>query len=80
MQSELCRVMTMKWYVCAIEDKDPDFVAVCTVCGMGTCMKHTIRTEVDIREGSYPFPSRKLPKKMPRMLCPDCSAAYGEVK
>jgi hypothetical protein len=47
---------------------------------MGTCMKHTIRKEVDVWEGSYPLPSRKLPKKMPRMLCPDCNAAYGEGK
>ena len=41
-------------------------------------MKHTIRKEVDVWEGSYPIPSHKLPKKMPRMLCPDCNAAYGE--
>jgi hypothetical protein len=70
----------MKCYVCAKEGKDSDAVAVCIACGMGTCMKHTIRKEVDVWEGSYPLPSRKLPRKMPRMLCPDCSAAYGEGK
>ena len=55
-------------------------MAACVACGMGTCMKHTIRREVDVWEGGYPLPSRKLPKKMPRMLCPDCNAAYGEGK
>jgi hypothetical protein len=74
------RVIVMKCYVCAKEGKDSDAVAVCIACGMGTCMRHTIRKEVDVWEGSYPLPSRKLPKKMPRMLCPDCNAAYGEGK
>jgi hypothetical protein len=79
---EMCRgtVISMKCYVCAKEGKESDAVAVCIACGMGTCMKHTIRKEVDVWEGSYPLPSRKLPKKMPRMLCPDCNAAYGEGK
>ncbi|HOX36096.1 MAG TPA: DUF2180 family protein [Methanoregulaceae archaeon] len=72
--------MHTKCYVCAKEGKDSDAVAACVACGMGTCMKHTIRREVDVWEGGYPLPSRKLPKKMPRMLCPDCNAAYGEGK
>jgi hypothetical protein len=77
-----CRssVIFMKCYVCAKEGKDSDAVAVCIACGMGTCMKHTIRKEVDVWEGSYPLPSRKLPRKMPRMLCPDCNAALGDGK
>ncbi|MEI7857453.1 MAG: DUF2180 family protein [Methanomicrobiales archaeon] len=70
----------MKCYVCAKEGKESDAVAVCVACGMGTCMKHTIRREVEVWEGEYPLPSRKLPKKMPRMLCPDCNAAYGDGK
>jgi len=73
-------VKNMKCYVCAKEGKESDAVAVCIACGMGTCMKHTIRKEVEVWEGSYPLPSRKLPRKMPRMLCPDCNAAYGEGK
>lgn len=73
-------VISMKCYVCAKEGKDSDAVAACIACGMGTCMKHTIRKEVDVWEGSYPLPSKKLPRKMPRMLCPDCNAAYGEGK
>jgi hypothetical protein len=43
-------------------------------------MKHTIRKEIDVWEGGYPLPSKKLPGKMPRMLCPDCNAAYGDGK
>ncbi|MCK9632259.1 MAG: DUF2180 family protein [Methanoregula sp.] len=68
----------MKCYVCAKEGKESTAVAVCVACGMGTCMKHTIRKEIDVWEGSYPLPSHKLPGKMPRMLCPDCNAAYGD--
>ena len=73
-------VIFMKCYVCAKEGRDSDAVAVCIACGMGTCMNHTIRKEIDVWEGSYPLPSRKLPRKMPRMLCPDCNAAYGDGK
>ncbi len=59
----------MKCYVCAKEGRDSDAVAVCIACGMGTCMKHTIRKEVDVWEGSYPLPSKKLPER-----CRGCSA------
>ncbi len=70
----------MKCYACAREGRDSDAVAVCVVCGMGTCMNHTIRKEVDIWEGGYPLPSFRLPEKMPRMLCPDCSHVFSEEK
>lgn len=68
----------MKCYVCAQMGKSTDAVAICIICGMGTCMEHTIRREVDVWEGGYPFPAKKLPKKIPRMLCPDCNASYKE--
>ena len=68
----------MKCYICAREGKSSDAVAICIVCGMGTCMERTIRREVDVWEGGYPFPAKKLGKKIPRMLCPDCNAAYKE--
>ena len=68
----------MKCYICAREGKSSDAVAICIVCGMGTCMEHTIRREVDVWEGGYPFPAKKLGKKIPRMLCQDCNAAYKE--
>lgn len=74
------KAIDMKCYVCAKEGKESDAVAVCIVCGMGTCMKHTIRKEIEIWEGGYPFPSRKLNRSVPRMLCPDCSETYDTGK
>jgi hypothetical protein len=68
----------MKCYVCAKMGKSTDAVAICIVCGMGMCMDHTIRRDVDVWEGGYPFPAEKLAKKIPRMLCPDCNDAYTE--
>jgi len=69
-------LILMKCYVCAKMGKSTDAVAICIVCGMGTCMEHTIRREVETWEGGYPFPARKLPGKIPRMLCPECNASY----
>jgi hypothetical protein len=71
-------MIVMKCYVCAKMGKSEDAVAICIVCGMGTCMEHTIRREVEVWEGGYPFPAKKLPNRIPRMLCPDCNAAYKE--
>jgi hypothetical protein len=68
----------MKCYVCAKMGKSSDAVAICIVCGMGTCMEHTIRRDMDVWEGGYPFPAKKLGKKLPRMLCPDCDAVLME--
>ena len=70
----------MKCYVCAKMGKSTDAVAICIVCGMGTCMDHTIRREVEVWEGGYPFPAKKLRKKIPRMLCPDCNALQGGMR
>ena len=66
----------MKCYVCAREGKDTDAVAICIVCGMGVCMEHLVREEVEIWEGGYPFPSKKLKKTVPRILCQICYDAY----
>ena len=66
----------MKCYMCAKEGKDTDAVAICIVCGMGVCMDHLVREEVEVWEGGYPFPSKKLKKKVPRILCQVCYDAY----
>lgn len=66
----------MKCYICATEGRDSDAVAACIACGMGVCMDHVRREEVELVEGGYPFPSRKLSKTLPRMLCPPCFEAY----
>ena len=58
----------MKCYICAKEGKDTDAVAVCIVCGMGVCMDHAIREDVDLWEGGYPFPAEEMRKVLPRIL------------
>jgi hypothetical protein len=66
----------MKCYVCAQEGRDTDAVAICIVCGMGVCMEHLVREEVEVWEGGYPFPSKKLKGKIPRILCQVCYSVY----
>ncbi len=63
----------MKCYVCAREGRSTDAVAICIVCGMGLCKDHAIRKDVEMWEGGYPFPARRLKRKVPRILCPECS-------
>jgi hypothetical protein len=65
-------------YEDALENKDTDAVAICIICGMGVCMGHLVREELDVWEGGYPFPSKKMKKKLPRILCKPCYAAYHE--
>lgn len=67
----------MQCYVCAQQGKHTEAVGVCIVCGMGLCMEHAIRDDVDMWEGGYPFPAHKAKKKLPRILCPECKAALG---
>ncbi len=65
----------MKCYICAQQGKDEEAVAVCIVCGMGVCMTHAIRKDRDQWEGGYPFPVKKVGKRIPRVLCPYCDEA-----
>ncbi|HJJ72479.1 MAG TPA: DUF2180 family protein [Methanocorpusculum sp.] len=67
----------MKWYVCEKMGIDREASGVCIVCGMGLCSEHMVRSDVETFEGGYPFPSRKLKKPIPRILCPECAAAFG---
>ncbi len=66
----------MKSNKSAKERKDSDAVAICVVCGMGLCMDHVIREEIEIWEGGFPLPSKKLEKTLPKMLCKWCYEAY----
>jgi len=66
----------MMCYLSAKEENKAVAIAIRTVCGMGTCMKHTVRKGVDVWESGYLPQSKKLPEKMPRMFCPDCSTVY----
>lgn len=65
----------MKCYVCAHLGDETEAVAICIVCGMALCKEHVIREDVDMWEGGYPLPPQKLKKKLPRVLCPECSEA-----
>ncbi|RLI75603.1 hypothetical protein DRO97_02925 [Archaeoglobales archaeon] len=68
----------MKCYICAEEGKETDAVAICIVCGMGLCMDHLVREEMEVWKGDYPFPSKKLKKTIPRIVCQVCYSAYKE--
>jgi len=68
----------MKCYLCALAQKDTDAVAICILCGMGVCMDHLVREELEIWEGGYPFTSKKMKRTLPRILCKPCYAAYHE--
>ncbi len=68
----------MKCYICAEQGRDREAVAICIVCGMGVCMEHLVRKDVELWRGDYPFPARKLKKAIPRILCVICNEAYEE--
>ncbi len=62
----------MKCYMCNLEGKATDAVAICIVCGMGLCMDHVIREEIEVWEGGFPLPSKKQEHTLPRILCKWC--------
>lgn len=66
----------MKCYVCEQLGIDREATGVCIVCGMGLCTEHMVRSDVEIWEGGYPFPAKKLKHPIPRILCPECSKAF----
>jgi hypothetical protein len=70
----------MQCYVCAQSGVKTEAIAICIVCGMAVCQEHLIRADVDMWEGGYPFPPRKLKKKLPRVLCKECHSALVEDK
>jgi hypothetical protein len=68
---------SMQCYVCAKAGKQTEAVGICIVCGMGLCMDHALREDVDFWEGGYPFPNKKSKKKLPRILCAECKQVLG---
>ena len=69
----------MKCYICAEEGIKTDAIAICIVCGMGVCRKHSIRDEISFWEAQFmssdlsPEGGRfSLPKALPRILCTEC--------
>ncbi|MBE6493356.1 MAG: DUF2180 family protein [Methanosphaera stadtmanae] len=65
----------MKCYMCSLEGKETEAVAICIVCGMGLCEDHIVREEIELWTGGYPFPSEKLDQTLPRILCRQCYEA-----
>lgn len=69
----------MNCYVCAQEGKVTPAIGLCIVCGMALCQEHIVREDLDLWEGGYPIPRQKVKKKLPRILCPECYEAIGQV-
>jgi hypothetical protein len=65
----------MKCYVCKHSGQDTDAIAICIVCGMALCKDHQTRADIDMWEGGYPLPPQRMKKKIPRVLCHECSDA-----
>lgn len=70
----------MKCYICSKEGKNTDAIAICIVCGMGLCEEHIVHEEIERWSGGYPFPSEKLDKTLPRILCKRCYEALEKSK
>ena len=64
----------MKCYICGETGIDREAVAVCTGCGSGICLEHSVCHEKCRWVGDYPFPARKLEQKERAILCPTCSS------
>ncbi len=73
----------MYCYICAKEGKETTAVAVCLACGMGVCMKHSVREELPIEDiVDWGLGKEKVtyPKTLPRILCTWCSEALAQRK
>jgi hypothetical protein len=68
----------MKCYMCDLEGGDSEAVAICIVCGMGLCLEHAIREEIELWAGVNPVPAHKLKRTLPRFVCKDCHDAIHQ--
>ena len=62
----------LKCYIHDENNETKEAVAVCIVCGMGLCMEHAQRADLQIWEGKYPMPVKIMEKDLPRFLCKYC--------
>ena len=58
----------MQCYVCAKAGKQTEAVGICIVCGMGLCMDHALREDVDLWRGATRSPKRR-PRRSCRAFC-----------
>ena len=62
----------LKCFICDENNKTQEAVSVCIVCGMGLCMEHAHRADLEIWEGKYPMPVKAMKFDLPRFLCKYC--------
>jgi len=65
----------LKCFMCDENNKTEEAVSICIVCGMGLCMEHARRADLEIWEGHYPMPVKTMEKDLPRFLCEYCIEA-----
>jgi len=62
----------LKCYICDEKNKTEEAVSICIVCGMGLCMEHARRADLEIWEGHYPMPVKTMDKKT-------CPGSYASI-
>ncbi len=62
----------LKCFICDENNKTEEAVGICIVCGMGLCMEHAQRADLEIWEGKYPMPVKAKKFDLPRFLCEYC--------
>ena len=62
----------LKCFMCDEKNKTEEAVSICIVCGMGLCMEHARRADLEIWEGHYPMPVKTMKFDLPRFLCEYC--------
>ena len=62
----------LKCFICDENNKTEEAVSICIVCGMGLCMEHARRADLEIWEGHYPMPVKTMKFDLPRFLCEYC--------
>lgn len=61
----------MKCYECAQSNVDHEAVAVCSECGMGLCMDHAHRVELNV----LPRSNQWVTRDAMHILCDGCAEA-----
>ncbi|MCD4799633.1 MAG: DUF2180 family protein, partial [Methanosarcinales archaeon] len=55
----------LKCFICDEKNKTEEAVGICIVCGMGLCMEHARRADLEIWEGHYPMPVKTMKFDLP---------------
>lgn len=71
----------MKCYVCAKQGVEEEAVAICIICGMGLCLGHALKEELQVRDViDWGFGEEKIVYKhpLPRFICAECKLAMEQ--